>query len=60
MSEADMQDLIAAHQCPSCSGVFMSNWLNEDATATGVVVCPRCSYASPLHIVIVSKDALTS
>ena len=59
-SEADMQELIAAHQCRNCSGVFTSTRLNEDATATGVVVCPRCAYASPLHIVIVSKNALTN
>ncbi len=60
MSDANTQPLIAAHQCPNCSGLFLSNRLNEDATATGVVVCPRCAYASPLHVVIVSKDASTT
>ena len=60
MSGCGGQALIAAHQCPNCSGTFLSNRLNEDATATGVFVCPRCAYASPLQIKIVLESELTS
>ena len=59
MSEGALRPLVPVHQCEGCSRLVRRSDLNEDATITGLYICPHCGHAGPLRIVIVREGELS-
>ena len=52
IEEGDPKSLMPTHQCEKCLRLAARKDLNEDATITGLYLCPHCGHSGPLHIVI--------
>lgn len=60
MSEGELGPLMPVHQCEDCSRLVRRSDLNDDATITGLYICPHCGCAGRLHITIVRESELLS